>query len=155
MIVSPQLLTPGVVQAKVPLPSRKRALQFLAEMLAEADCTEDQIFDELMNRERLGSTGLGSGVAVPHCRLPCAGMKMAFISLEQPLNYEASDGEPVDLLFTLVVPEDEQTAHLEMLALLAETFSDQTNRQALRNCDSDAELFSKISELLHRAGGAK
>ena len=154
MTVSPTLLTPGVVQAKVPLPSRKRALQFLAEMLAGADCTEDQLFDELMNRERLGSTGLGHGVAIPHCRVQCSCMKVAFISLQQPLNYEASDGEPVDLLFTLVVPEEEQSAHLEMLALLAETFSNENNLRKLRSCETDPELFATIRDLLDRAGGA-
>ena len=67
-------------------------------------------------------------------------MRAALVSLPEPIDYEASDGEPVDLLFVLVVPEDEQVAHLDALAALAEIFSDAANREALRACNDDEAL---------------
>ena len=124
--------------------SRKRVLQLIAELVADEELNADAIFDGLMARERLGSTGLGEGVAIPHCRMACKQIRAAFVSLPEPIDYEASDGLPVDLLFVLVVPHDEQRAHLEALAALAEVFSDPGNRADLRGAHNNVELLQII-----------
>jgi PTS system nitrogen regulatory IIA component len=143
-----ELLEPRHVRCNAVAASRKRVLQFIADVVADEQISADLLFDGLMARERLGSTGLGEGVAIPHCRIACDQMRVAFISLDQPVDYEASDGEPVDLLFVLVVPEEEQHVHLEALAALAELFSSAENRAALRASTGDDELCQSIVERL-------
>lgn len=143
-----ELLGTSSVRCNAVAASRKRVLQFIADVVADEQLGVDVIFDGLMARERLGSTGLGEGVAIPHCRLACDHMRAAFISLDKPIDYDASDGEPVDLLFVLVVPEEEQHAHLEALSALAELFSNAENLAALRACKSDDELCQAIIERL-------
>lgn len=132
--------------------SRKRVLQTIAQLICaqEQDFSEDELFEELMARERLGSTGLGDGVAIPHCRLSCDHMYVALVTLPQVIDYEASDGQGVDLLFVLVVPADEKQAHLDALAALAEIFALQENRQSLRACNDDSSLLALMQELLNR-----
>ena len=150
------LLEGNRVCCKLPAASRKRALQLVAERLADDHVNADALFDELMARERLGSTGLGEGVAIPHCRFQAPDMRAALVSLPEPVDFEASDGEPVDLLFVLAVPEDEQTAHLEALATLAGIFSQPDNRAQLRACTDDEALRSTfVTQLNNQVPGAK
>jgi PTS system nitrogen regulatory IIA component len=144
-----KLLEGGCVRCHLPAASRKRAIQLIAELLADDEVGADVLFDELMQRERLGSTGLGDGVAIPHCRIPAAEMRAALVSLPQPVDFEAGDGEPVDLLFVLVVPESEQSAHLAALAVLAGIFSQSDNRTKLRACSSDDALQALFVEQLN------
>ncbi len=143
-----ELLDASNVRCHAVASSRKRVLQFIAELVADEQLSADVIFDGLMARERLGSTGLGEGVAIPHCRISCEQIRVAFVSLPEPIDYEASDSEPVDLLFVLVVPHEEQHAHLDALAALAEVFSDATNRADLRAAHNDAELCQTIYQRL-------
>ena len=140
------ILNPDCTRANVDAPSRKRALEAASDLLAEThpDLSARELFDQLMSRERLGSTGLGDGVAIPHCRCPCSEIMGAFLRLEQAVDYDAVDGEPVDLLFVLVVPPDETSAHLDLLAALARIFSDADNRRRLRAASSDAELHREL-----------
>ncbi len=136
--------------------SRKRALQLIAEMMADDDVSADALFDGLMGREKLGSTALGEGVAIPHCRIPADSMRAALVSLPEPVDFEASDGIAVDLLFVLVVPEDEQSAHLEALSALAGIFSQAGNRAALRACVSDDSLRKTfVAQLADQVPDAK
>lgn len=143
-----ELLDESNVRCHAVASSRKRVLQYIAELVADEQLNADVIFDGLMARERLGSTGLGEGVAIPHCRISCEHIRVAFVSLPEPIDYEASDGEPVDLLFVLVVPHEEQSAHLEALAALAEVFSDAANRADLRAAHNDAELWQTMYQRL-------
>jgi len=143
-----KLLNSDVVCAQMPAQSRKRALQLMAEMVADDQLNADTLFDELMVRERLGSTGLGDGVAIPHCRVDCAQMRACFVSLPEPIDYEVSDGQPVDLLFTLIVPMHEQHAHLEALAALSGVFAQPDNRQALRCCETADSLKQSLKRQL-------
>jgi nitrogen PTS system EIIA component len=143
-----KLLDLGSITCNMDAASRKRALQLIAELVADEHNSADYLFDELMARERLGSTGLGEGVAIPHCRIECQEMRAAFVSLPEPIDYEASDGEPVDLLFTLIVPTTEQHAHLEALAALSGVFADAGNRRALRACKSAECLMQTLSTQL-------
>jgi len=130
--------------------SRKRALEYASDLLAanHAELSARALFDGLMGRERLGSTALGEGVAIPHCRMECPRILGAFVRLEQPVDYDAPDGEPVDLLFVLVVPPSEQSAHLEVLATLARVFQDPDNRRRLRSQTSDAALYDELMGLV-------
>lgn len=129
--------------------SRKGLLEFASDLLAEEyDLSARQLFDELMNRERLGSTGLGEGVAIPHCRIDCNRIHAACLTLDEPVDYDAIDGQPVDLIFILLVPPDENSAHLELLADLARLFSSADNRTKVRKTRTDEELFETFTGLL-------
>ena len=140
------LLDPDCTRAHVDAQSRKRALEAASDLLAARypDLSARTLFDELMNRERLGSTALGEGVAIPHCRLACEHIRGAFLKLDAPIDYDAPDGTPVDLLFVLVVPPSETSAHLEVLATLARLFQDSDNRRRLRTAASDQDLYKEL-----------
>ena len=97
------------------------------------------VFDSLFSREKLGSTGLGRGIAIPHGRIK--GLKEAcgaFIRLTTPIPFDSPDGEPVSLLFVLLVPEQATEQHLQILSELAERFSDRSCREVLSSA-TDAE----------------
>lgn len=107
--------------------------------------SEATIFDGLFARERLGSTGLGNGVAVPHCRIietdaDCC----AVVSLKSPISFDAPDNQPVDLLVFLVVSGKACQDHLDRLAIVAKSFSDPDFRQSVRDSKSDEELKNLI-----------
>ena len=146
------------IQLNLEASSKKKVLEAISEIVTEnyPEYSTHKVFETLIERERLGSTGLGEGVAIPHCRIQAPQMRAAFVSLAEPIDYEASDGEPVDLLFVLAVPEDEQHAHLQALAALAGVFSDPDNRTALRNCSSDELLRTTLcSQLAQQVPDAK
>ncbi|MEM7096862.1 MAG: PTS sugar transporter subunit IIA [Pseudomonadota bacterium] len=148
------LISPTNTLCKHSAKSRKRILQTIAEHIAdgpEGSVSADNLFEGLMERERLGSTGLGEGVAIPHCRVACSTIRIALVTLDQPIDYEAMDGEPVDLIFVLVVPEDEQTIHLDALAELSKVFVDPVNRDQLRQCTDAQSLADKMRHYLRGA----
>ncbi len=143
------ILEPDCTKAGVVAPSRKRLLQYASDLLAEHyDLPARGLFDELMNRERLGSTGLGEGVAIPHCRIPCETIHAACLTLKEPVDYDAADGQPVDLIFVLIVPPEENSAHLALLAELARLYGNAENRASLRATTTDRELFERVTGLL-------
>lgn len=124
--------------------SKKRVLQSIADFICETVPTlnPDELFTSLLGREKLGSTGLGHGVAIPHCRLAnCTAVTGALIRLTDPVDFDAVDHEPVDLMFVLIVPEEASEEHLQVLAMLAELFHDAAFRSALRAADSADALF--------------
>ena len=141
-----RVLSKDCTRASVGAHSRKRAIEAAADLLADSypELSARKLFDELMARERLGSTGLGEGVAIPHCRIPCGQVRGAFLHLAEPVDYDAMDAQNVDMLFVLIVPPEETTAHLELLASLARVFKDSENRKRLRNCSSDSELYEQL-----------
>jgi PTS system nitrogen regulatory IIA component len=117
--------------------SKKRLLEVVSELLAVdlPHISAHEIFDSLINREKLGSTGLGKGVAIPHGRIDALEQPVcAFIRLEAPVEFDATDGQPVDLAFALLVPEDSTEEHLQVLSLIAELFSDQEFCRGVRDC---------------------
>ncbi len=144
------LLTPTRVRFTAGVSSKKRLLELLATTLVESGEDpelERGIYDGLCARERLGSTGLGHGVAIPHGRI--AGLAApigAFLRLAEPLPFEAGDGVPVDLVFALVVPEHFTQQHLMLLSQLAEMFSDTAFCARLRGICGDAQLYAALSE---------
>ncbi len=129
----------------VPGNSKKRVLENASELIAETVSSLDaeEIFAGLIGRERLGSTGLGEGVAIPHCRLEnCQETVGSLIKLPEPIDFEAIDQNPVDLLFVLLVPTEATEAHLQTLAALAELFSQEAFREQLRQSKDADELFN-------------
>lgn len=150
MVDITHILSPDCTCASVDAHSRKRALEIAADILAEhhPELTARHVFDELMARERLGSTGLGEGVAIPHCRMECSQITGAFLHLVDRVDYDAADDQHVDLLFVLLVPPEENTAHLEILASLAAMFNDPENRKRLRSCNDDEELYEQLVGML-------
>ncbi len=125
--------------------SKKRALEVLSQLIASDQPTlsADEIFKNFTNRERLGSTGLGQGIAIPHCRINnCASIVGALIKLSTPIDFDAIDGQPVDILFALVVPEEAHDAHLQTLAAIAERLIQPLYLEALRATENCETLFA-------------
>lgn len=147
MVTLDQILAPERVRSGVPSGSRKRTLQMLGEVLADAEpgISAQAVFDRLVARERLGSTGLGDGCALPHARVPGLGHTLAaFLRLEHGVDFDAPDQEPVDLVFGLLVPDESTDEHLQVLAAIAQVLSDATLRSSLRS----AEEPGRIREIL-------
>jgi len=145
----PAILEPSCTKVSIAANSRKALLQYASDLLAETyELPARKLFEELMSRERLGSTGLGEGVAIPHCRIACEKIHAACLTLDQPVDYDAIDGEPVDLIFILLVPPEETSAHLELLSDLARLYGNDDNRARLRHTDSDDELYETITGLM-------
>lgn len=141
-----QILPPENVVLDIPVTSKKRALEQIALLFENNQGLERaSVFDSLFARERLGSTGLGHGVAVPHGRVKKIDRPWAaFARLAQPVAFDAPDGKPVDILVVIVVPEEATQQHLDILAEVAQRLSDEGVVESLRS-ESDA---SKIHKLL-------
>ena len=143
MVTIDQILAPERVCSNVPAASRKRTLQALGEILADADpdLSAQAVFDRLVARERLGSTGLGDGCALPHARVPGLGRTLgAFLRLGRGVDFDSPDHEPVDLVFGLLVPEESTDEHLEILAAIARVFSDERVRSSIRAAGEPARI---------------
>lgn len=140
-------ITLNTIACKQAANSKKRALEILSHFLAasQSSLNESDVFDKLLERERLGSTGLGEGVAIPHCRMAEANQAMiAMVTLDQGIDFDARDSKPVDLLFALIVPENCSETHLKLLATAAEMFSDTHFCEHLRACDTSESLYQLL-----------
>lgn len=141
------IIAPERVACDVAANSKKRALETLAELIAggQAGISSAEVFESLLARERLGGTGVGHGVAIPHGRLDQGQRAIgAFIKLTQGVDFDASDDEPVDLLFALIVPAESTEEHLQVLALLATMFSDEDLRRRARSAESGQHLYELL-----------
>lgn len=141
------LLTKERVSLLEQTSSKKRALEILAGMLSGAtpEVTAEQIFDALNGRERLGSTGLGHGVAIPHGRLQGVPSAIgAVLRLDEGIDYDAPDGIPVNLMFGLVVPQESTDEHLAILSRLAELFADDNCIERLRGAGGPDDFLTVI-----------
>lgn len=131
--------------ANNPDTSKKRVLETLARLFSEHMNLEDsgELFQELINRERLGSTGIGDGIAIPHCRFQTNGQTLcACITLDNPIDFDAIDNKAVDVVFAMLAPEDAENSHLETLANLAEALQKPDYVNNLRNAKNSSELYS-------------
>ena len=133
--------------------SKKAALEKGSELIAthHADIDPRRLLEGLVGRERLGSTGLGEGVAIPHCRLEECAAPIAALLATPPIDFDAPDGQRVDLVFVLAVPLHGQRTHLEILGALARVFDDDGNLAALRGAKTDAALFDTLQRRLAMA----
>ena len=141
-----RLLSIDRTRARVSAGSRKRALEHGCEILAGCnDLDARSVLDALLARERLGSTALGDGVAIPHCRLEdCKAPVGVLLTLAKPVDCNAPDDRHVDLLFILVVPESAADEHLQILSQLAGILIKEENRQALRQARDHLTLFETM-----------
>ncbi len=141
------LLTESRVQSHCEIASKKRMLETLAALLAagRTDLTTESIFERLLERERLGSTALGHGIALPHARIRGIEHPIgACVHTRSGVDFDAIDDKPVDLAFALLVPESADETHLQILATLAEMFNDAALRKRLRKSENAHELFDAL-----------
>lgn len=141
-------LTPERTRARVQATSKKRVLETIAELLANGkeELDSDRVFEELVNRERLGSTGLGNGVAIPHCRIPkLDAITGVCMSLDEGVDFESIDQRPVDMIFGIMVPEEANDSHLEALSVIAERFQRSDYIEKLRSAGSDEGLYHLLT----------
>lgn len=128
--------------------SKKQLLQLLAEKAAQiTGLPEREIFDTVLQRERLGSTGVGNGIAIPHGKLTGVGRIIGvFARLDHPVDFEALDDQPVDLVFLLLAPEGAGADHLKALSRIARVLRDSDTVAKIRGTDNAAAIHSFLSE---------
>lgn len=151
MIEFETILTPNCVHVGVDARSKKGVLECASECLAEQfpGVEPRRLLEGLLGRERLGTTGLGEGVAIPHCRSDdCTAPVACFLRTCRGIDFDAPDDRAVDLLFVLAVPLHEQRVHLEILGALARAFDDPGNLGALRRARTDRDLFDTLQRQL-------
>ena len=141
------LLAPEAVLASLKAQNKKQLLQELAARAhARTGLPEKQIFETLIERERLGTTGVGSGIAIPHGRMAGAtAITGVFAKLESPIAYDAVDGQPVDLIFMLLAPENAGADHLKALARIARLLRDQDVAKKLRASRDAQAIYSVLA----------
>ena len=141
------LLSPADVMIDIRASNKPRLLQEFAAKAAESlGLHADRIAPHLLKREELGSTGIGRGVAIPHCRLPDLQRPYGLLAkLKQPIEFDAIDGEPVDIVFVLLLPAAAEDRQLGALALVARTLRPPENLARLRSAKNASELYSAIA----------
>lgn len=144
------LLERDGVFASLRVKNKKQALRELASRAAHiTDLDERSIFDLLLQRERLGSTAVGRGIAIPHARIIGLNRIAAvFAQLDEPIDFEAPDGDPVDLVFVLLAPEHAGADHLKALARLSRVLRDAQTLEKLRAARDRDALFAVLTEPL-------
>ena len=143
-----EFLKPSAVTINADITSKKRALEEVSHLLTAHSelVSEKDVLTSLINREKLGSTGLGAGVAIPHGRLKgLESAVAAFVKLEQPIDYDANDEKPVDLIFGLLVPQDATAEHLQILAKIAEMFRNEGQLEAMRSAADSDTLYQLLT----------
>lgn len=147
MIIAALLVNADNISCNNSVVSKKRILENMSYLLAantEA-ATVDNIFQALLERERLGTTGLGKGVAIPHARIPGLTHTIAaMMTLETPVNYESSDKQPVDIVFGLLVPEEGGDHHLEHLARIVTLFREAETCKNIREAKNSEQIFELL-----------
>jgi len=140
------LLTPASVIARLRATSKKQALQELARRAAEVTGEPERaIFSTLMKRERLGTTGVGNGIAIPHGKLASlTRLHGMFARLDQPIDFDAIDDRPVDLIFLLLAPESSGADHLKALARVSRLLRDKAACEKLRGTDDAEALYALL-----------
>lgn len=142
------LITPRSVVAQLRVANKKQALLELAKRAATVTGIHERvIFDVLTERERLGSTGIGMGIGIPHGKLPGLGKLCGiFARLERPISFEAIDEQPVDLIFLLLAPEAAGADHLKALALVSRLLRDRSVCEKLRGTDNADALYALLTD---------
>jgi PTS system nitrogen regulatory IIA component len=149
MIRLESILTPGRSLVNVPGGSKKRILEQIADLVARAlpELDAQTVLESLIAREKLGSTGFGNGIAIPHCRLVgCPSPIAAVLHLEHGIDFDALDGQPVDLFFVLLVPQAATDAHLELLRQIASMLDRSDLRERLRQAPDSESLYRVVVE---------
>ena len=151
MEIEDLLSSPAQVMPRLKVSSKKQGLQELARRAAEiTGVHERQIFDVLLERERLGTTGVGNGIAIPHGKLgDVKQMFGLFARLEHPVDFEAIDEQPVDLIFLLLAPEGAGADHLKALARVSRLLRDRAICEKLRGADQAEAIYALLTDRAH------
>ena len=147
MLIAALLVNADSISFHDPASSKKKVLENLSQKLAaNANAIPaEKIFQVLLERERLGSTGLGKGVAIPHARVPDLTHTIAaMLTLETPVEFESADNQPIDIAFGLLVPEDDTDHHLQHLSRLVTLFRDSDTCNKIRSAGSAEEVFELL-----------
>src|SRR5215468_6038906 len=142
------LISPRSVIAQLRATNKKQALQELAKRAAAVTGVQERtIYDVLIERERLGTTGIGMGIGIPHGRLPGLGKLYGiFARLDRPVPFDAIDDQPVDLIFLLLAPESAGADHLKALALVSRLLRDRSVCEKLRGTDNADALYALLTD---------
>ena len=153
MVEISDLLSPEAVLANLKVTSKKQVLQELAARAAVVSgMPEREIFDTLLERERLGTTGVGRGVAIPHGKLPkLERIHAVFARLANPIDFDSIDDEPVDVIFLLLAPESAGADHLKALARVSRLLRDGSVCAKIRGADDSEALFALLCEATNSA----
>jgi PTS system nitrogen regulatory IIA component len=138
------ILAPERTYCRLQGSSKKRVLEEAAIKIAASlpGIEAEELFGKLISREKIGTTAIGYGVAIPHCRLDgCRGIVGSILTLANAVDFQAFDNLPVNVLFVLLVPTKEVDEHLQVLAMLATRFESAAYREALINATQDSELY--------------
>lgn len=143
------LIIPEFVVCKAPnITNKKEALQKISDIISHADhrVRYKDILEALLQREKLGSTGIGKGAAIPHARVSNVKNPLCVaMTLDKPIDFDSEDKQKVDLIFGLIVPENAPEEHLEILSSLVTQLSDPKFRESMRKAKSNEELYESIT----------
>lgn len=142
------LITPHAILPNLKAGNKKQALQEMARKASELIGQHERaIFDVLLERERLGTTGVGHGIAIPHGKLPGLDrVHGVFARLERPIDFDAIDDQPVDLIFLLLAPEQAGADHLKALARVSRLLRDQSMCEKLRGSESADAIYALLTQ---------
>lgn len=138
-----EILTLDCTKSAVQCTSKKRALEMISDIVAEhTGLNPTELFECMLSREKMGSTGIGNGIAIPHARMQSSDKAVAvLLQCESPIEFDAIDNRPVDVLFALLVPDAQCKEHLKTLSCMAERLNDKLILKQLRKAQSDQELY--------------
>ena len=142
------ILSTNRTQCAVQCNSKKRILEIISELAAEnnTDIDQETVLAALVGRERMGSTGIGNGIAIPHGRLQNLSRVMAIVVTSDPaIDFDAIDDKPVDIFFALLVPEDNSNVHLQTLSGIASKLSDKERVKLIRNAQSSDDILLALA----------
>lgn len=142
-----EIIKPENVLCNAHARSKKHCLEILSELLVRSkpDTASEHIFEKLIERERLGCTGLDTGVAFPHCRVDgLENSTAAMIKLSEPVDFDSADGNPVDLVFGLIVPKTLEECHYADIDMISKVLKDEGLRGRLRAANSSSDLYNAL-----------
>jgi PTS system nitrogen regulatory IIA component len=145
-----ELLDPELTFCQQQVGSKKGLIEQLSKLVSQKtpNIHPNDLFDGLIAREKLGSTGVGEGVGIPHCRVNhCRRPLGVLLTLKEPIDFDAIDREKVDLIFALLVPQDATEEHLQLLSLIAEFMNQPKIRHTLRNASNDEALYQAAKKI--------
>ena len=144
-----EILTTSCTSCTVSITSKKRILEKISELAAMqvSDIDQDELLESLLTREKMGSTGIGNGIAIPHGRLRNTTKAVAvLVTTEKAIDFDAIDNRDVDIFIALFVPEESCKEHLDTLQNIAQLFSDKKMIKQVRKCNDNQTLFNLIQQ---------
>ena len=130
--------------------SKKNVLELISQIASGiSETSEDIIFQKLYEREKLGTTAFGNGIAIPHARIDnLSEARIIILMLETAIDFDSSDGKKVDLIISLLAPNNKNEIHIKILSKIAEMLDDKDYREKIRNCSNKTEIKSVINNLI-------